>query len=508
MASNTKTIEKDIIDFLQIHFTPQDKMFSFINLGCRQKGYNYKFDLQTRKGRRQKKGIYSCGYIKTDCLEDFKSDIADGNKNKVVSLFNSMDSYLDHYITANGFCSSKERDSKHLFTLHNIVVDIDCHECISEKEYNIALASCHYFLEELFNEIDFPTPNTVVNTGRGIQIWWAIEPVSAKAKKLYDAVRKYIIDRINELLDNIPTLKLFKLDKSASKNYVGYFRFPGSYNSAVNKFGSFEIINSDRLDIFEFAKRFAPSKAYNVNDVKRIESSYVVKGLDTYREKMLYNLLELRDGDAEGCRDLMCLILCNAYLSSGRSREEAIRAVLRLNRNFNKPMSERHLLAYMSSSFEKKYLFTNEKIIEMLGMSKLEQKALKFYPAKDSLKQREEKRQAKKERNEKIVELFMQGKTQIEIAEIVGCSQPTVCRVISKAELNESVEVVKEAIDNTVAVMKEVVNKVKNKVVTVANVYKKHLQPLLLCKNRIIKNNVKVNDFRFLLRRRRQGYIF
>ena len=77
-------------------------------------------------------------------------------------------------------------------TLHNIVIDIDCHKYgISKKDRDNEIEKCEVYLRELFdNSLELPSPNTIVKTGRGLQLWWAIKPLSAaKLKNIYKETR-------------------------------------------------------------------------------------------------------------------------------------------------------------------------------------------------------------------------------------------------------------------------------------------------------------------------------
>ncbi len=406
--------------FLEIHFVPNQDMFSFINIGSKYTDRKIVID-KNGKITNRARGVYTCHCLKTSNIEQLDKT------NSFKDFFVSMSPYKDYYITANGFKNTKTRNTDSLFTLHNIVIDIDCHNpLIPIKEMDMAISSFLYFFEDLYNEPDFPTPNTIVNTGRGIQIWWAINPLSYKLKNVYNSARNDIIKKIEEMLKSIETLNVLKVDKTASKNYCGYYRFPGSYNSKVGRQSSFSFCSEEYLDLLEYCKKIE-NPIY-----KEIVNQKGVFNLDVYRENVLYRLISLRNHECNGYRDLMALILCNAYLSCDRTEDEAKEAVLRLNQEFSVPMPENKLLAYMSSSFRKYYKFTNKKIIEILGIEPEEQKILNFYSNETVKKAKEEKRRIKRSRNQQIIILFLQGLTQIEIASLVGCSQPTVCRVIKK----------------------------------------------------------------------------
>jgi len=399
----------DISDFINLHFKPEDNMFGYIPISTKEK--SNKSQYINGKMKKKKKGLYGVGSLCTNDLSNLER----------FNIYKSM----DYYISANSFNSATERNLEHLFTFHNIVIDIDCHNRKHRYDMNRNIECLKYFLNEAFDEPEIPTPNTIVKTGRGLQIWWAINPVSYKAKSVYDKVRKYIISRLDEVLSNEDTLKMFNIDKSASNNYVGLFRMPGSINNRVNTPVTYDIINTEKLDIFDFASDLE-------KDYPKIQKRITNKNLYAYREKKIYELVDLRNGNMNGCRDKACLILHSAYMSAGKTQKEANEAILKLNESFTKPMNQKELLSYMSSSSKKNYKFTNEKIIEFLDISEEEQNKLNFHTAKDNEKIRKEKRENKKTRNQKIIIFHLLKQTQNKISKTVGCSQPTICRVIKK----------------------------------------------------------------------------
>lgn len=444
--------QKKLEEFIKIHFEPNDNMYSFVIFGCKEK--DNKIIWKDNKMKKKRKAIYQYGYAKTNDI------------NKALEHVLNQSPYRDYYITANGFSSSKCRDSNHLFTLHNIVIDLDCHidKLRKDGSYNTKFEALKYFLNELFNDYDFPTPNTMVETGRGIQLWWTIDPISYKAKEYYDVVRNYIIKKIKDVLEVATVSKCFNLDMSASKNYVGFFRIPGTYNSNTGRMGNFEIFHNDRIDVFEMSKKLGKE---NTTRDKHINRKSIYKNLAKYRENMLCQLIEVRNGEMTGFRDKSALILHSAYISEGYTIQEANEAVLSLNGLFSEPMSEKEILSYMSSSTNKGYKYTNSKIIEELDISVEEQDILNFHSAADGIRIRKKKRNAKKSRNYRIIAMFKKGYTQVHIARKVGCSQPTICRVIKKF-LN-CIKTIKNSIWNktknliniTTEKIKEIINEIK-----------------------------------------------
>ena len=91
------------------------------------------------------------------------------------------------------------------------------------------------------------------------------------------------------------------------------------------------------------------------------------------------------------------------------------------------------------------YRYRNETIIGYLGIDDEEQKALGFYPAnvhcyeeRQKARERGQKRRKMKEKRDiKIIELFAKGVLQEKIAELVGCAQSTVSKILKAAGITK-----------------------------------------------------------------------
>lgn len=350
----------------------------------------------------------------------------------------------DYYLTANTFTGG-DRNSANLFTLSNIVLDVDCHDAsMTPKQRQHLLDAFLFFLRaDMIGSRDFLSPNTIVETGRGVQLWWAIEPVSKWKAQQYEAVREKLIGQLQKFLEDIPALHGLEIDKGASHNAAGVFRLPGSYNSKTGKRGRFELIHEERLDVLEEAKACA------VYEIRRPESriQYIPEGgLDSvgvalFRQAKIGQLLTLRQlcGQKVGeeLRDHFLFCLYNSWGRVCQDHEQIMDKLEALNRRFASPLPDRELRAYMSSSNRRRYKLTNKKIIDLLGITPEEQDAIGFYPGgtgKNSLREqaRQDAREKKAARDAQIVELYREGLEQNEIAEAVGCGAATVGRVIKR----------------------------------------------------------------------------
>lgn len=422
LTQTLKYKQEELYSFLELHFEPQENFTSKILLAFSNPHLNRKCAIFHH---------YQTG--KENSLDSFPKNIF-CNQN-------------DYYITANGFKASKKRKYTNLFTLHNIVVDIDCHVYgIPKEDLQKDMDQCERYLKEFFDaSVDFPTPNTFVRTGRGFQLWWAIYPLSYKKfKNIYKQTVIHFCEMLKKIL-NRHFLNFITVDFAASEKASGLFRLPGSFNLKTGKYGSFEILHEDRFDLITYFFAKIAAKKQTSLPYKR-KNKY---SLADYRERMLYKLLEIRKKEGlleDGLRDIFCFIYYNIKASE-YSDKTAWEAVLKFNNSFAHPLNERKLSSYLSTSRKKNYKFSNKTIIAYLCISNDEQKQLGFFPSQNREELRNEKRKEKEMRNEKIILLAKQGFSQREIAQKTDCSQSTVCRILKKEQINCSSNPTAESVD-------------------------------------------------------------
>jgi Response regulator containing a CheY-like receiver domain and an HTH DNA-binding domain len=399
----------------------------------------------------------------------------------------------DYYITANSI-SGVHRQAESLFSLHNIVIDIDAHgvgepeiTSLAAKDTKVINFSQNPFATSLpsplslsyeqnrameefafrlrrdvFSDTDFPAPNSIVMTGRGIQLWWAIVPMSYKCLPWYKEIQQTFVERLRVFLDEYPDeFAGIKVDAAASSNAVGYFRLPGTMNTNTDTSVELIYVHNERLDThkgIEWAKKWAMENVEEAREVsqrkppeqdafsgKYLESDiYIFKNVQTmalFRLRQLIRLRLLRDNDVGSeTRNNMCLIAYNSLLPS-LGPDEAWDKLLSFNAGFKTPMTERELQQTICSSAKKGgYRYKNETIISFLGMTPQEQEATGLYVPADGSSpfvrmstkpSRTAARKAvKDDRNAKIKRMSEQGFTRKRISEELGIDRKTVTAVL------------------------------------------------------------------------------
>lgn len=359
---------------------------------------------------------------------------------------------VDYYITANTVSGVKRRGEQ-LFSLENIVIDIDCHEepFTREEVLNDKIDRILWLME---NNTDLPAPNTVVRTGRGIQLWWAIVPCHAKCKPYYDEVKDNFILELMSILTETEELDCFSVDRTASSNPVGYYRIPNTYNTKVNRLVLCEVKEDRKPYVLQELVALVKSWDHHDNDVKTYERTPLAKTeysvaelsllknfhtLGFFRSRQLIQLRQIRNrGVGKEERNNFCFLMFNTLLPAF-GEEKTMEKLYLFNHGFKVPLTKEEIENVICTAKKKNgYKYSNQKIIEFLNINPEEQEQIGLYGGKfksltgiSSHPSRKASAGLMKEsRNQSIQNLAETGKTIKEIALELGLSPPTVSKVL------------------------------------------------------------------------------
>lgn len=359
--------------------------------------------------------------------------------------------YLNYYTTINPL-KGKRRGNSNILRLQNIVIDIDCHdETTSDKRREWLTESFAQFLE--YKGLPLPC-NVITRTGRGLQLLWALDPVSYKMRRAYNLMTSILCADVEKILQEWCTFyridpQEFKIDQNASGNAAGLFRLPGTRNTKTNpaKMAIAQRIHSKRINInAEIGRRAAD--LLNDKRGKEGEKWDAILQFPTQdartaaaRAAVIFNLQAMRTAAGNpvriGERNNWVLILYCVLVSAGVSHEAAMQRVETLNRLFVEPMTPAEIETSLSTAKVKRYRLPNQYIIETLHITPEEQNALRFYKGGSHLNNtREQEAQAardeKARRDALILERYDNGETVPQIAAAAGCTAPTVRSVLQR----------------------------------------------------------------------------
>lgn len=347
--------------------------------------------------------------------------------------------YCDYYITANTVVLSGKRCAVNLFSLNNIVIDIDKHKLKLSEDIQ---HSCDALLHFLYEEGCLPMPTVVNYTGRGIQLWWHIEQVSYKLAWMYQLVVDKFIGIIDDFLNDstAETIKGFSVDRKASKNIVGLFRLFGSVNTKTHTPTSTIMNDVDTYvlqDLFdEYVKdedkpKQPEQKKYNISNANREYRRMNIK-----RKAFIERYCADRAYDVTGERDKLLFLYYNACRQLDETTAKQL--TLDLNSSFIEPLQQKDIESSIFKYIDNKGFikFKSKSFVDFMDVTEAERNEY-MKPTHNGTRDTERK-QSKEERNKLIKQLALQNKTNDEIALLAKCSKRTVASVLKDNKLDKN----------------------------------------------------------------------
>lgn len=395
---------------------------------------------------------------------------------------------LDYYIMANTV-RGVNRLNAEIFSFHNIVLDVDCHDDEGENDLPMAWIIedvSKHLMEDVWDEDVFVMPNTEVVTTRGLQFWIAINPLPAKQVWKYKLIYTWILDKVGDSIERYKAktenVSFVKLDRGATKRLCGWFRLPCTWNTKTGLQGTFEILNPVRYDHHSLYKKvpkgYMKKRALAGRPGSLSESipyipltaaeREIIRGGTTPLILRALNLMKLRDhrkakGIKDERRDRFCFAVFNSLLAE-LSKEKAFAFLVDFNSEFLQPLDLSDLTRMMSTAANiNGYHLTNEWCISELGITQEEQDLFNIHPTggekgerKPSNYTRDYIRKVRREdRNARIWDMWQDGCSKAEIARTEKVSRNTVARVIAAQEAALELQVQAEVAEE-LAAMQEV----------------------------------------------------
>ena len=348
----------------------------------------------------------------------------------------------DYYLTPNIFSNEKRLEDT-LLAINALVIDIDCHSAqYSPDKLSQRIETLVWRLRnDCFDCGDLPRPNHIVLTGRGVQLWWCVVPAHAKSfSGNFADVERHFASKLADLISQFPSeLSDFSVDQAASSKANGFFRFPGTVNTKCGKKVEVVVFHNQRLNLRDFRDEHLPisAKATRIKTDSALFRAHTSDALKDVLARRLAALEKLRDIRNAPVGDESRNNLCFLYYVTAKpiyGDADACERTRKFNSGFKVPLIEKELKGCICSARRKNYKYRTEAIIELLGISNDEatEIGLQISKANPSSTEKKNRRsnQRKKDRNNQIIAMFNQGIRQKEIAEQLGISCSTVCKII------------------------------------------------------------------------------
>lgn len=387
-------------------------------------------------------------------------------REELSSLSFSASDRASHYVSRNGFISNK-RALASLRQVNSLMLDLDAHS--GEPGARRVRVEAAY--KDLCDRIDggeIPEPSMVVDTGRGLQVYYVLErSTSARLKDGSENERG--LKFIRHLQDSLACLfeSCFEGNGGIEVDSAVYdlsrvSRIPGSYNPKACR--RCELLRSGRPvnahDLHESLKaadvlKAAPARRPHTFAKRKRragqgdgELAASDRRLMAMRLKSLEDLQLLRSCDCEGKRELMCFLYYNTAVKV-HDRSRAFEETKAYNSRFNRPLALKELSGIKSSvdsvvaqfgptKGEKgSYPISVKTLRAKLGVSDSEAAQIGLFStgrarAREAAKKETARRRAA--RDGKILALVASGLTQKEAAKQAGVSLRTVSNVVAKAK--------------------------------------------------------------------------
>lgn len=332
---------------------------------------------------------------------------------------------------------------------------------------------CSYRILELAENKEIPRPTMIVNSGRGIHVYWRIVNAPYGALQTWQELEDYLYYKLKHLGADM-----------AATDGARILRLPGTINSKndtecrvlmIDDTIEYSMYNlrEDYLNYKPRGKQLEFVEAKKSTSNKVIANSFFNSySLHMTRSNDILLLCKLRNYEVKGYRNM--ILHCFAYWKGIyiRDEEELAKEVIDLNNSFKEPLKESEVNAILRCipkaiekfivyeqglrSGERKkvtkgmrdkegYWYKNETLIERLDITEHEQSKLKtIIGTQEKYKRKNIKRtprneegltpkqQELKDLKEKILKLKENGLSNRAIAKQINCSEGKVRTLLNK----------------------------------------------------------------------------
>lgn len=251
---------------------------------------------------------------------------------KPQELADSLSEWLgeDVYFSQNTFYKP-QRQIQNLRQLKALYVDLDFYLFNYDPSWVLGKLE-----NEFFGQV-IPDPNIVIFSGQGIVLIWLLEPVPFKALPLWQAVQDYFLNQLKELGGD-----------SKAADAARVFRLAGTINSKNGADVHAQYRHDYRYELRQLQTDYLPELTEKKQKAKgrkaKIVRVHAVRSLHHARILDLTKIVELREYDVYGHRELICFLYRYWLCCLLDDPEEALNSTLELNSQFKNPLRKREVV--------------------------------------------------------------------------------------------------------------------------------------------------------------------
>ena len=235
----------------------------------------------------------------------------------------------DVYFSQNTFFKPQRRIDS-IRQLRSLYVDLDVYNVGMTPEYALGKLEYDYFGREV------PDPNLVIFSGRGLVLVWNIDPVPYQAMPLWKALEGHFIK----------SLEAIGADPKAS-DPARTLRLSGAVNSKNGVMVKTQFRHDYKYDIHDLKYDYLPEiekKSQKKGRNTKIVHLFNVYTLHLSRARDIAKLVELRNGEMDSCRELVCFLYRYFTCCYTSDPETALEQTKSLNSEFTHPLSDREVV--------------------------------------------------------------------------------------------------------------------------------------------------------------------
>lgn len=344
---------------------------------------------------------------------------------------------MPYYLTKNSFFADQRRNDT-LFSLDNIVIDLDDHSGkLDGRQLDHEINRLIFTLDEDYSG-RMPAFN-LTRSGRGAHLWIPLASFSAKMRLYYSIYAHSLCDTVERAAQEISSP--LQIDRAASMNAAGLIRLPFTINQHTGRLATFEQRTTDRHTLDDLQEYCAINLTDTGKPIEKQHGRRCTRSEDDRRAYLPLNQKRIRflnaiidrADDLTGRRDLILFLLCNAWTQYTGDAATACEKLDEANRRLSEPLTNAEIASISDYISQKGGLdFKVQSFLDFVCAS-FDERQLYLYGLPN---QKETDRAAARERKEQricaIIELHRKGMKQTEIATACKCNQSTVARIIAK----------------------------------------------------------------------------
>ncbi|RJR23638.1 replication protein [Candidatus Microgenomates bacterium] len=227
-----------------------------------------------------------------------------------------------------------QRSIENVRQLRSLYTDLDFYLFNYDPSWVMAKLQHEFFGQSI------PEPNLIIFSGQGIVLIWLLDPVPHKALPLWQAVQNHFLSQLEELGGD---------PKAADAARV--FRIAGSVNSKNGAEVRAEFRHDHKYQLRQLQYDYLPELNDEINPPKkkkRGRKKRVAQLFNTYklhyaRLMDLVRLVELRNYQVKGHRELICFLYRYWQCCYSNDPSEALNQTMTLNLQFSAPLTLREV---------------------------------------------------------------------------------------------------------------------------------------------------------------------